>query len=344
MLTSDHSVATIEGLSPGDPAFRQKARETTACLGSDGVRPGEGRIELCEGDSLLLLTSGVWLYIDESLVLRKSGRGASLSSDLSGLLHEARTGHRRQGGAAAGFRLLSSTGSFVRIPGWLGAMAVGICLVLAALFFSGVLSLDEMVPSEDQPFRRADSLLSEMVLPLPHPDEDTFAVEPVPAVPTLRLPVTVLVVGGKSLGVSTDTLNQHLTGIPDPLWENWTSGVYAVYGDSAVMPIAERLASGAGFDSVSHVEQIVVVRQGSASRFSSWLSGLDQASSAGIAVIVETTSSVAAGASWIRNYPIFINGDREMHAMHSCFRGDSLPGIPALKDDAAYRILVIPEM
>jgi len=183
-----------------------------------------------------------------------------------------------------------------------------------------------------------------MVLPLPLPDDDTVAVEPEPVISTAHLPVTVLVAGGKSLDVSADTLNQYLTGIPDPAWENWTSGVYAVYGDSVIIPIAERLASEAGFDSVSHVERIVVVRQGSASRFSSWLSSLDPASSAGTAVIVETTSSVAAGASWIRNYPVFINGDREMHAMYSCFRGESLPGIPALEDDAAYRILVIPEM
>jgi hypothetical protein len=341
LLTSDHSVAVIEGLSPGDPAFRQKARETTACLGSEGVRPGEGRIELSEGDSLLLLTPGVWLYIDESRIVEKTGRGSPISSDLSGLLHETRTGHRRQGGAAAGFRLLSSTGSFVRIPGWLGAMAVGICLVLAALFLSGVLSPDERIPVDEQPFHGEDSLLSEMILPLPFPDEDTVLVE---QVPSIHLPVTVLVAGGEFLGLSTDTLDQYVTGIPDPAWENWTSGVYAVRGDTAVTLLAELLALEAGFDSVSRVDRIVIVREGSASRFSNWLSGLDPASTAGTAVVVETMSSVAAGASWIRNYPVFINGDREMHTLHSCFRGDSLPGIPALEDDAAYRILVIPEM
>jgi serine/threonine protein phosphatase PrpC len=346
LLSSDHSLAETEGLSPGDPGFRQKARETTASLGKGGSRPGEGRTELAEGDSLLLLTPGVWLYIDEDGIHRHISDGSSLAADLTSLLRETRTGHRRQGGAAAGFRLLSSTGSFVRIPGWLGAIAIVLCLVLAGLYLGGVLGPERSAPPQEEPFHVEDSIFTEIVLPLPvvRSADTLAAADTVPPPPSVSLPVRAMVSGGMQLGVSADSVLQFTGGSPDPAWENWTGGVYVVRGDSAITGIAERIAAGQGFDSVTTVDRIVVVRQASASRFSSWLSSLDPADAAGTAVVVETNSSVAAGASWIRNYPVFVNGARDMSALHSCFRGDSLPGIPAIEDDAAYRILVLPPL
>ncbi len=341
LLSIDHTVATLEGLTPGEPGYRQKARETTAFLGVDSALAGEGRIELQEGDTIILATPGVWLYLNESTAFRFSARGTNLSAELTKLLSETRAGHRRQGGAVAGLRMLAASRRYVRIPGWLGALTVGICLVMAALLLSGVL-VPERFTSSSGSASDIDSVVTGMVLPLPDQAHDSSA-SSLAETSTINLPVHVLVVGGEPVGIMGDTLIQHFTGHPDRTWENWTSGVYMINGDSLVAGIAYRLAENAGFDSTSSVDRIIVVRQNSASRFSSWLSQLDASLAEGTAVIVETTSSVAAGASWIRKYPVFLNGDRDNADMHSCFFGDSLPDIPALEDESTYRILIIPE-
>jgi hypothetical protein len=341
LLSTDHTIATLEGLTPGEPGYRQKARETTAFLGVDNALAGEGRIELQEGDTIILATPGVWLYLNESTAFRFSVKGSNLSSELTKLLSETRAGHRRQGGAVAGLRMLAASRRYVRIPGWLGALTVGICLVLAALLLSGVLVPERLASSSDSA-SDIDSVITGMVLPLPGQTPEGSAGSPLEA-HAISLPVHVLVIGGEPVGIMDDTLFQHFTEDPDLTWENWSSGVYMIKGDSLVAGIASRLAENAGFDSTTSVDRIIVVRQNSASRFSSWLSQLDTSLAGRTAVIVETTSSVAAGASWIRNYPLFLNGDRENADMHSCFFGDSLPDIPALKDESTYRILIVPE-
>ena len=216
LLSTDHTVAVREGLTPGEPGYRQKARETTSFLGIDSARAGEGRIELLEGDTLILATPGVWLYLNESTAFRFPAKGANLSTDVTKLLSETRAGHRRQGGAVAGLRMLAASRRYVRIPGWLGALTVGICLVLGALLLSGVL-VPERFTSSSGSDGDTDSVITGMVLPLPDQTPDSVSSSDVET-PVINLPVHVLVVGGESIAIMGDTLYQHFTEIPDITW------------------------------------------------------------------------------------------------------------------------------
>jgi hypothetical protein len=84
------------------------------------------------------------------------------------------------------------------------------------------------------------------------------------------------------------------------------------------------------------------VRENGVAQAAAWLSGLPPEEASETGVIVETQSSVAGGAGWIRNYPVFANGDRvAMSASPGGFEGDSLPGIPLLRNPLSYRLIIV---
>jgi hypothetical protein len=334
-LTSEENLARQMGLSPGDPGFGQRVRDATRYVGLEEAFPSVKTLELDPGQSILLATSAVWMHLDGDASVEGTDQ-KSVEGSLAGLLKKTRIRFRRQGGAIACIRLCPAEPASVSswFPRWAWLPLLAVLVVLGLVFLpdggdgDGGIVEGPGPPGED------------VVMPLPVQREGTAYPDTVPA--DAMDPLNTLVLGGDSLAVSPDTFRQMIVEAPDPRWEHSPEGVYYVADDVMGLKLAERVAEHLDGMEPTALDRIIVVREGDERLFSSWLSAQEPRNVSRTAVVVETESSVAGGAPWIRNYALFANGDLGESFRNSCFTGDSLEGLPARRDTTTYRLLVVP--
>lgn len=349
VLAMDESSAAASGTGRDHPEYSRKVRELSRWLGSGREELSAGHTRIRPDSLILAATPGVWMHMKDGSVSRR-GVGRNLDAWVAGMVREARTAYRRQGGAAAAACCSTSGGG--RIP-VLPFVAVAAMVVLGVLLAAGV--FDSRNPSEetDTFFSGADSTVQEVVMPLETDSSSRFwsysrlsalAADPAGAPPDLSayLPVAGVLAGGDSTAFSPDTFALAGNLNPDLQWENFRPGIYPLAGDTGAVFLAESLRERYPELPVIPLSTIITVREAEVAAMSPWLRNLEPGSASGVGVVVETGSSVAGGASWIRNYPVFINGNRANQGLGGGFLGDSVPGIPTGRNESCYRILIIP--
>ncbi len=153
----------------------------------------------------------------------------------------------------------------------------------------------------------------------------------------------IVQIGGITPTLNPDTFAVSYNSEPDIQWENYSPGIYAIESDTASFVLAELIHSSYPDLEVILLDRIITVRETGVAESARWLSSLSPDSAIRTGVIVETRSSVAGGADWIRNYPVFANGNRDERAGEAGgFSGDSLVGLPSLRTTRCYRLIVIP--
>jgi serine/threonine protein phosphatase PrpC len=329
-LTAEHTLAREMGLSPKDGSYRLRSRDLTLHLGQKDLKPQSVHASLDEGCSVVLLSSGVWHNISEGRA-RALTSGVEPAAAAEALLRESKARFRRSGG---GVCVVNSNAGACRRTGARKLIPPVAGLLLAAAM---VLLADRFAcpgrPAGGSGEAQPDTG-SAWVLPLP-PETLVTAAGAGP-----DLPVAALEFGPGPLLPGPDTLDLFVTAPPDTLFENLARGVY--YQDSTVAPLAGLIARTCGFEEPVRLARIIVVREPDVPAFKIWLPAMDSLEASRTAVVVETQSSVAGGAPWIRRLAIYANGNRGRHADPSCYSGAPVEGIPAVRDSSCYSVLVVP--
>lgn len=294
---------------------------------------------LREGQSIVLVTSSLRKLMGSTAAAKyTSGCSEPLGTCLRTLVTETRIRFRKTGGSVAAMRHGRESAGLPRRPLVLAGTAA-LLIILAVLILPGLLrdrGNDTLLPDSsgisDGPV---------IIMPL---GRDT--VPEVPVEEPLPDPVGVLFIAPSAMGLDTlPGLVPTVSGVaPDPRWEKASSGIYYVDGHAASDSLARRMSVQTTSEELPliPVSSVVTVRQNEISAFAVWLRGLDPEDAASTAVIVETSSSVAGGADWIRDFALFANGDREREDLPSSFTGSPPAGVPALPDSSGYSIIVIP--
>lgn len=337
-LTGEHTLAGEMGLSPKEPGYRQRSLDLTLQLGQKDLRPQTIHITIGEGECVFLVSSAAWHHIVPShlspALLSRGGPERGLEQ----LMRESKVRFRRQGGAAAAITLGEGPGGRPARRRWLGLVAAsGAAAIILLALFLGKPSCGKR--GEDEIGVRGISPVSDTTTVFPIPDIS----ESIAVVRTgTSLPVECLVFGDSVAPAGPDTLTAFLTVAPDTLYENLSSGVYYVSSDSLHRPLAEALSSRMGLPAPVPLSRIVVVREADVPAFAAWLPHVDSSEARSTAVVVETRSSVAGGAAWIRGFAIYANGNRARRSEASCYFGAPLEGLPAEHDSTSYRLLFAP--
>lgn len=349
ILAADCSEAESSGVGSDHPEYSRRIRDLSHWLGGEGNHIITGHTRINPGAVVLTATPGVWMHLREGAL--KRGTGKNIEVWLTALVRESRVAYRRQGGAVAAASCHSGGGA--RIP-ILPFVAVTVMVVLGVLLAAGV--FDSRKPpegGEGNLFATPDSS-TEVVMPLQQDSSSSrfwsyarirdMVADSTRTVPDISadLPLGAVLAGGDSTRFSPDTFALAVNQAPDMQWENFQPGIYPLAGDTAAVFLAELLRTRNPELTVIPLSTIVTVREAGVADAAAWLRTLPAAQAAGIGVVVETTSSVAGGAQWIRNFPVFINGNRENQALPGGFLGDSIPGIPSLRNGSCYRLLIIP--
>ena len=95
-LTDDHStvgnLVRMGKLSPQEARVSPLRNEVSQALGSpSGIRPDYRRQPLCDGDTVLLCTDGLWEMVDDRLILEFFRTGGKLEQCCSALINAANT-------------------------------------------------------------------------------------------------------------------------------------------------------------------------------------------------------------------------------------------------------------
>ena len=338
ILTGEHTLAGEMGLSPGDPGYRQRSRDLTLQLGQKDLKPQALSIQLGDGECIFIGSSAVWRHFDQARLPSALVSKRGISSGLDQVLRESKARFRRQGGAAAAVSPGEGREGKPARRRRAGLLAALFALLVAATAI--VVGRPSCGGGPQPPASAPDSgslLGIPTILPIP---DSAGAVEPAHAGPDL--PVAAVVFGGSPAPAGPDTLTVYSTLPPDTLYEKLERGVYYVSADSLLAPLASALASRLGYGAPVGLTRIIVVREADVPSFAAWLPRMDSAEADSTAIVVETRSSVAGGASWIRDYAIYANGDRSRRDEPSCYFGEPLEGLPAEHDSSCYRILCVP--
>lgn len=349
ILASDCSEAESSGIGRDHPEYSRRIRDLSHWLGGEGNHIITGHTRINPDTVVMAATPGVWMHFREGAL--KRGTGKNIEGWLTALVRESRVAYRRQGGAVAVASCHSGGGA--RIP-ILPFVAVSVMVVLGVLLAAGV--FDSRKPpegGEGNLFSPPDSA-TEVVMPLQQDSSSSrfwsytnirdMVRDSTGAVPDISssIPLGAVLAGGDSTLFSPDTFALAVNRSPDMQWENFAPGIYPLAGDTAAVFLAEVLHTRNPGLSVIPLATIVTVREEWVTEAAAWLRILPAAQAAEIGVVVETTSSVAGGAQWIRSFPVFINGNRENHTLPGGFLGDSIPGIPSVRNGSCYRLLIIP--
>jgi len=360
-LVHDQSSAAEMKMSSDHTDYSKKAKELKWWLGSSFPgKPVCGHSRIRRDTTYLVLTAGGWFQFESSAVaVHTRAIKKTLAGWLSSLSRDLKLAYRRQGGALGAVSgVKSGSGSSVPWKSWsFVAAVIGLIgfLVFASPFSSGSgeeEKIDLFYPDSEeqivQPIMENSSQLADSTgssgmfamiadsLTVETPDSEV-----VPDI-TSELPLQLVQVGGVVPVLNPDTFAVSLNAEPDLQWENFTPGIYAVSGDTASCVLAQVISSSYPGLEIVEVDRIVTVRENGVVESARWLSSLSSELAEGTVVVVETTSSVAGGAEWIRNYPVFVNGNRFDRAGEAGgFMGDSLPGLPSLRNPRCYRIVVV---
>jgi len=307
-------------------------------IGDSGATLRIRKVVLREGQSIILTTHSLRKLMGSSAAAKyTSGCRDVLPVCLRTLIKETRIQFRKRGGSVAAVRMGST-------PPAISYRKAGITLLAGAAAIAGILALAGLVRGcgggTGEGADRDSTVTTPVVMPL----------EPVPVQEPDSTPVTApdtvetMFIPSVPTGVDTGELSVTLSGsIPDNRWENAPAGIYHLEGDStAAVAAGAVLEDLSGAVQVVPVSTVIVVRQDLASLFSSWLRTVPPDVAGSTAVVVETGTSVAGGASWIRDFALFANGSRIRQDLPSCFTGDSIPGIPAPRGTSTYRLIVVP--
>ncbi len=358
-IVLDQSSASDTVMSSDHADYSKKVKELRWWLGSSlPGKPVTGHSRIRRDTTYLVLTSGSWIQFENSaFAVHTKSIKKTLAGWLSSLSRDLKLAYRRQGGALGAVSgMKSEGGSSVSWRSWsFVAVVLGLIgfLVFANPFSSrsgdeektdlfSPESAEQIVQPilEDTLLLAADSAgLSGMFTTI----ADSLATE-IPDCEdiTSELPLQVVQAGGEVSLLNPDSFAVSLNAEPDLQWENFTSGIYAVRGDTASTVLAQAISSSYPELEIVEVDRIVTVRENGVAESARWLASLSKESAEGTVVVVETTSSVAGGAEWIRKYPVFINGNREDRAGEAGgFVGDSLPGLPSLRNPRCYRMVVV---
>jgi hypothetical protein len=349
VLAADCSEAESSGVGRDHPEYSRRVRDLSHWLGGEGNHIITGHTRINPGVVVMAATPGVWMHLREGVL--KRGTGKNIEGWITALVRESRVAYRRQGGAVAVASCHSGSGA--RIP-VLPFVAVAVMVVLGVLLAAGV--FDSRKPPEGgngNLFSPPDSS-TEVVMPLQQDSSSSrfwsysrirdMVRDSTNAAPDISadIPLGAVLAGGDSALFSPDTFALAVNRSPNMQWENFTPGIYPLAGDTAAVFLAEVLRARSPGLPVIPLSTIVTVRETGVAEAAAWLRTLPAARAAGIGVVVETSSSVAGGAQWIRNFPVFINGNRENQALPGGFLGDSIPGIPSVRNGSCYRLLIIP--
>lgn len=349
LLAPDQSAAEAAGMGRDHPEYGKSVRELTRWLGGKDGTFVTGHTRIRKGSVVLAATPGIWMNLKEGGLLRKSS-SRNLEAWLSAVTRETRAAYRRQGGAVAAASCLS--GGRTSVP-TLPVAAVLVMIVLGLLIATGAFEKKETVV-EAQSIFTVDDPPSEVVMPLAddsvslrpwsHSRLLSLLEDPLISIPDIssHLPLHTVLVGGEPETFSPDTFMVAHNENPNPRWENFSPGIYPLEGDTASLLLAEKLSADAPHLSIFPLSTIVVVRGDDVSATAAWLRELNHAEASRTGVIVETGSSVAGGADWIRSYPVFANGDRGRQGLPGGFQGDSLPGVPGVRAPGVYRLIIVP--
>jgi len=337
-LTEEHTLAGEMGISPGDPGYRQRSRHLTLQLGQKDLKPQSIKVTLGEGECILLASSEVWRHIDQAGLHAALRGGRGLEAGLEHVLRESKVRFRRQGGSVAAAcpgegQHGGSRGR--RLHGLTAFLAV--CAVAASVFLLARPSCGHGRHGAGAPGAPDTTAEVPMILPIPDIAETLAAAPRGPA-----LPVRGIIFGSSPVRISPETLSAFSTPLPDTLYENLSPGVYFASSDSVLRPVAEAVASRFGLPPPVPLERIIIVREADVPAFAAWLPRVDASEARSTAVVVETRSSVAGGAPWIRSYALYANGDRSRKDDPSSYVGSPVEGLPAMPDTAGYRLLVVP--
>ena len=361
-LVHDQSSAAEMRMSPDHTDYSKKVKELKWWLGSTSPgKPVCGHSRIKRDTTYLVLTAGGWVQFESSAVaVHTKAIKKTLAGWLSSLSRDLKLAYRRQGGALGAVSGVKS-GSGTSVPWKSWSLVAAVLGLIGFLVFANPFSprtgeeektdlfYPDSVEQIVQPIMEdtsqlavdtagssgmfsmiADSLTVEL------PDSEI-----VPDI-TSDLPLQVVQVGGEVPVLSPDTFAVSLNAEPDLQWENFTPGIYAVSGDTASCVLAQVISSSYPGLEIVEVDRIVTVRENGVAESARWLSSLSRELAESTVVVVETRSSVAGGAEWVRNYPVFTNGNRADRAGEAGgFAGDSLPGLPSLRNPRCYRIVVV---
>ncbi len=126
----------------------------------------------------------------------------------------------------------------------------------------------------------------------------------------------------------------------DQRYEQAGAGVYYVRDDPGAVSTATRLSDALGLPAVQ-VNTMLTLRDDRAAEMAPLLSEPVSGSDS-VAVVVEASVSVAGGASWIREYRLFVAGSDSGRDRPSGLRGAPLPGVSLRDSPGSYRVAVIP--
>lgn len=362
-VVRDQSAANELNMSPDHPDYSKRIRELKWWLGSPREdKPVCGHARIKQDTTFLILTAGGWIQLEsKTTAVHRKGVKKTLDGWLSAISREMKLAYRRQGGALGAVSGANGGGggsipwkSWVYVAGFLGLIGF---LVFANPFSSDVAiedktdlfsadSVEEIVQpifadtASSTSISHNSGVLGTFADSLLHAVEETED----PLIPdiTAELPLQMVQIGGILPALSPDTFLVSLNPEPDIQWENFAPGIYSIRGDTASSTLAQIVCSEYPDLEVIELDRIITVRENGVSESARWLSSLSPDSAAGTGVIVETRSSVAGGAEWIRNYPLFANGNRVDRAGEvGGFMGDSLPELPTLRNPRCYRLVVV---
>jgi len=336
-LTDEHTLASEMKLGPKDSSYKLRSRDLTRFLGQQDLKPQTLHLELTPSQRIVIMTPEVWHHTTPARVAACSADRADPCEAAEAIIRDSRVRFRRSGGAAA---VIGEAGGIVcgRRRWFLVPLALIVC---AGIYFGARgLSCGGGGGERNTGVTHSDTTEAPWIMPLSLiPDQTELAPESPP------LPVRCIVIGGAAADMDlpgADTLDAFVTPPPDSLYEHFRRGVYFVAGDSLMASFAGETAARLGLGDPIGLDRIIVVRENEVPFFASWLPGLDAGDAARTAVIVETRSSVARGASWIRNYAMYANGNRSRQDEESVYAGLGLEGISASPDPGCYSLLIVP--
>ena len=362
-IVQDKSRASESKMSSEHPEYLKKVRSMEWWLGA----PSEGKAvfghtRIRKDTTYLIMTSGSWVQFESGspMLSRKGGR-RSLHGWITALARELKLAYRRQGGALA-----AVSGRKARADSSISWKSLSITVAAVALaaylIFGNPFSCSE-ISTERSDLFSTDSVPEEIVQPLSLetdtiPEEnsssffellsDSMHTTLQDTISTVlpdfadQLPLESVVIGLDADSLPADSFAVSRNTEPDIQWENYSPGIYCISSDSVSVYLAATAARFYPHLEIFRLDRIITVRENGVSESARWLSSLavEQASLTG--VIVETRSSVAGGANWIRNYPVFANGNRDDRSGEpGGFMGDSLPGIPVLRNEHGYRLILV---
>ncbi len=362
-IVHDQTFAEEVHMSQDHPDYHKKTRDLKWWLGSSTPgKPVCGHARIKFDTTYVIFTAGGWTQFEStSTLVHRKGIKKTLSGWISSLSRELKLAYRRQGGAIGAVSgVKSRTSERVSWKSW--AYLAGFLVLIWFLVFANPFSNSSETDTKTDLFSattpeeivqpiQADTVASEALTEdsgmlhmltdsMYHIADETEEIT-VPDISS-ELPIQIVQLTGTMPALNPDTFAVNINSEPDLQWENYSPGIYSIRGDTASIVLAEVISETYPGLEIVELDRIITVRENGVTESARWLSNLSPETASRTGVVVETRSSVAGGADWIRNYPVFTNGNRADRSDEAGgFIGDSLPGLPVLRNSRCYRLVIV---